>query len=411
MEGISQQVPPSGSGYDQDGDFDRVMDESEEELARLSRQHQSRSVKDKLLELDEISLKHPQIDNDPTFNKLKMFLRTFTIKSDEVIQSGTTDSMIDFHFQVRLHDSLRNMLREVTHTEDADRQKVYLNRVYKWFFNKMSSIGAISVGQQKKEDEFMNPAKYEEIEKKRLQEIDQKKLKLLDDGYNAKVQKGWFEHGERTIHKDLIPARERIEFYKRKLPREMSNSYIHENASTKATTNSSSTRAQTAQASGTRLKNLQAGGRIQTAHPGTRADVVYGQSFRPSFNTFYTSGDKVEHESLMRVESKGSYASYIPTDNIVEQKLQKMWRESKNKEVAEKRINDELQKTMKDWGDAKSRYEEDVQRKTENMWFGSNFRARAFVRQTKAKKLDYTRNHLNDSDGSSLLSDSEYEEI
>jgi hypothetical protein len=88
-----------------------------------------------------------------------------------------------------------------------------------------------------------------------------------------------------------------------------------------------------------------------------------------------------------------------------------MWRDSKNKEVAEKRINDELQKTMKDWGDAKSRYEEDVQRKTENMWFGSNFRARAFVRQTKAKKLDYTRNHLNDSDGSSLLSDSEYEEI
>jgi hypothetical protein len=319
--------------------------------------------------------------------------------------------MVDFHFQVRLHNSLRNMLREVIQTEDALRQKDYLHKVNKWFVNKLNSIGATSIREQKMEDVFTNPAKYEEIEKKKLEEIDQKKLKLLDDGYNAKVQKGWFENGERTIHKDLIPARERIEFYKRKLPREMSKSLLYENASTKATTNSSSTRAQTAQASGTRLKSLQAVGRVQTAHPGTRADAVYGQSFRPSFNTFYTSGDKVEHESLMRVESKGSYATYIPTDNIVEQKLQKMWRESKNKEVAEKRINDELQKTMKDWGDAKSRYEEDIQRKTENMWFGSNFRARAFVRQTKAKKLDYTRNHLNDSDGSSLLSDSEYEEI
>jgi hypothetical protein len=83
MEGISQQVPPSGSGYDQDGDFDRVMDGSEEELARLSRQHQSRSAKDKLLQLDEISLKHPQLDNDLTFNKLKKSLRIFTEKSDE----------------------------------------------------------------------------------------------------------------------------------------------------------------------------------------------------------------------------------------------------------------------------------------------------------------------------------------
>lgn len=83
MEGIAQSVPPGGSGFDQDGDFDRVMDESEEELARLARQHHSRSVKDKLLELDEISLKNPQIDNDPTFSKLKMFLRTFTIRADE----------------------------------------------------------------------------------------------------------------------------------------------------------------------------------------------------------------------------------------------------------------------------------------------------------------------------------------
>lgn len=66
---------------------------------------------------------------------------------------------------------------------------------------------------------------------------------------------------------------------------------------------------------------------------------------------------------------------------------------------------------MKDWGDARSRYEEDLQRKGENMWFGSNFVARAFVRRTKTKKIDYRHNHLVESDGSSLMSDSELEEI
>ena len=138
---------------------------------------------------------------------------------------------------------------------------------------------------------------------------------------------------------------------------------------------------------------------------------MYGQSFKPSFNTFFTSGDKVEFESLLRVESKGSYANYIPADNIVEQKLQKMWKETQNRDVAEKRVDDELQKTLKEWGDAKSRYEEDIQRKTENKWFGSNFGARAFIRRTKTKKIDLNRNHLNDSDGSSLLSESEIEEM
>jgi hypothetical protein len=137
---------------------------------------------------------------------------------------------------------------------------------------------------------------------------------------------------------------------------------------------------------------------------------VYGQTYRPSFDTFYTTGEKVQYESMKRVESMGSYANYVPSDDIVEQKMQKLMSLA-NKQVAEKRCDDELKKTMKDWGDAKSRYEEDIQRKTENMWFGSNFGARAFIRKTKSKKIDFQRNHLDESDGSSLLSDSEIEEM
>ena len=157
--------------------------------------------------------------------------------------------------------------------------------------------------------------------------------------------------------------------------------------------------------------NTKSSTRVKTANTNTRGESSYGKSYRPSFNTFFTTGDKVEFESLLKVESKGSYANYIPTNNIVEQKLQKMWVETQNRDIAEKRVNDELHRTMKEWGDAKSRYEGDIQRKSENKWFGSNFRARAFIRRTNTKRIDYNRNHLNDSDGSSLLSDSEVEEM
>lgn len=316
MEGIGQPVPhDDASMLHGDDNFNRVMEESEEELARLARQHTTRSVKDKLLELDDVSLRNPQIDQDPTFLKLRLFLRKFTIRADEVIQNNKQHLLPEFSYQIRLHDCLRHMLREICHTEDHERQNAYLGRAYKWFLNKMSSIGAISIAEKMKEDEFMNPSKYAELEKQKEEEIRRKKARLMDDGYNNELQKGWFEHGERTIHKDIPPARERIEFYRRKLPKEPSSSQI-DTASTRPTTKSSTTR-------------------VRTAY--TRQDSVYGQPHRPSFNTFYTSGEEVKYSNLLKVESKTNYANYIPSDHIVEQKLQKMWKEAKNKEIAEKR--------------------------------------------------------------------------
>jgi hypothetical protein len=290
------------------------------------------------------------------------------------------------------------MLREIVGTEDHDRQKAYLVRVYKWFFSKMNSIGAISHIQKQNEDEFMNPHKYEKIEQDRQNELHRKKARLQDNAYNNQIQKGWFDAGERTTHKDIIPAKDRITFYKRKLPKDP-NSSVGESTSTRPGTKSSTTRPMTINSAKTRAMTAK-----------TRTDSVYGQSMRPSYGTFFTSGEEVKYSNVMRVDSKSNYGNYIPTDDAIEQRLEKMWRQSKNREIAEKRCNDELKQNMKEWGDAKARYEEDLQRKNENMWFGSNFVARAFTRKTKTKNIDLARNHLNDSDGDSLMSDSEIEE-
>lgn len=368
--------------------FDKVLEESEEELARIARKHHSRSVKDSILELDDISLTDRKINDDPTFNKLKVFLKNFTIQAQEAIQEKNTHTIKDYSYQTRIHDCLRFMMREVVQTDDVERKKLYLMRVYKWYMNKMNAIGAISITQKQKEDAFMHPDVHAEAERKKKEQEEMMKARLKDEAYNQEVQKGFFQAGERTIHKDIIPARERIEFYKRRLPKDPNSSSILETTSTRPNTKSST--------------------RVRTAN--TRSDTMYGQNFRPSFHTFFTSGEKVEFDSVLKVESKANYGSYIPADNIVEQKLQKMWTQTQNREVAEKRVNDELKQTMQDWGNAKARYEEDIQRKIENRLYGSNFGARAFIRKPRPK-IDYHRNHLDDSDGSSLLSDSEIEEL
>ena len=387
VEGIGQSIPREETKMNREGDnFDQVMKESEEELANIARHRPTRTVKDKMLQLDDVSLRSKNIEHDQTFIKLKQFLKKFTIRADDLIRNSKTYLIPEFSYQVRLHDCLRNMLREIVHTDDVKRQTTYLTRVYKWFFCKMNSIGAINSDEKQEEDEFMYPEKYAEKEKKRIEEINRKKEKLKDEEYNLEVEKARFEAGERTIHKDIIPAKERIEFYKRKLPKDPNQSMGE--TSTRPTTKSSTTRVKTAK---------------------TRVDTMYGQPYKPTYDTFYTSKGDVQYNNLLNVESKSSYLNYIPSDDLVEQKLEKMWKESKNREVAEKRWNEEIQQTLKDWGEAKSRYEEDIQRKTENQWFGSNFGARAFIRKTKPRKIDLRKNHLEDSDGSSLLSDSEIE--
>lgn len=105
VEGIGQQILREDSSMQRDGDrFDKVMKESEEELANIANNRPSRSVKDKMIKLDEISLRHKNIDNDFTFNKLKMFLKKFTIKADELVQANKKHLIPEFSYQVGLHD-------------------------------------------------------------------------------------------------------------------------------------------------------------------------------------------------------------------------------------------------------------------------------------------------------------------
>ena len=170
IKGISKPVPQSqGSVLQGNNNFNRALEESEEEIARIAKLHNNQSLKEQVLELDEISLRCALLDNDPTFKKLKKYLKAYTIRSDECIQNGTTHQIVDFHHQNKIHESLRLMLREISHYNTEESQKLYLQTAYKWYLRKLNSIGALSVSQKQNEDEFMHHDKYAEKEKKKAQ--------------------------------------------------------------------------------------------------------------------------------------------------------------------------------------------------------------------------------------------------
>ena len=78
-----------------------------------------------------------------------------------------------------------------------------------------------------KEEDFLNPAQVRAKEAELAEKIEEKRLEVMDDDKHDRKLRDMFRYDERTEHKGIIPARERIKQYKtknirRQLPTSMS---------------------------------------------------------------------------------------------------------------------------------------------------------------------------------------------
>ncbi len=115
-----------------------------------------------------------------------------------------------------LHDSLRNILREVVISGEEKRQQEYLLRVYKWYYSKMQGCGAMGEDEKEEEERFINPGKFEKLAALELEEIHKKKEQLADEEKAQKEMMDMFRYKARTQHKEIPPAADRIADYIRK---------------------------------------------------------------------------------------------------------------------------------------------------------------------------------------------------
>jgi hypothetical protein len=56
----------------------------------------------------------------------------------------------------------------------------------------------------------MNPGKIEEIQRIKAEKAEAKRAKLMDQNFIEQKEKQFFDNEERTNHKDIIPAKDRI---------------------------------------------------------------------------------------------------------------------------------------------------------------------------------------------------------
>jgi len=105
------------------------------------------------------------------------------------------------------------------------------------------------------------------------------------------------------------------------------------------------------------------------------------------FATFYTTYEECKFDTVNKFEGRSNYQHYYPTGEATEQKLEQMWFYAKNKQLADKRRDEETKQFLKQWSQARGRFEAEVQRRKEHINFATNFaEARGFVRKNWKSK-------------------------
>lgn len=106
------------------------------------------------------------------------------------------------------------------------------------------------------------------------------------------------------------------------------------------------------------------------------------------FTSYFTSTEhKVAYRKENRFEGRSNYQFYYPTGETFEQEMEKYWFDSQNKELADKRREEEAKQMMKDWGNARGRMESEIARKKEHLNVATNFaKARGWQRSNWKSK-------------------------
>eukprot|EP01016_Furgasonia_blochmanni_P003782 TRINITY_DN11485_c0_g1_i2.p1 TRINITY_DN11485_c0_g1~~TRINITY_DN11485_c0_g1_i2.p1 ORF type:complete len:522 (-),score=103.71 TRINITY_DN11485_c0_g1_i2:146-1711(-) len=111
-----------------------------------------------------------------------------------------------------------------------------------------------------------------------------------------------------------------------------------------------------------------------------------------------------QSEMSRKVGQRSIFLNYMHRENNeVDRDLEKKWIDKRNKDLAERRTEQEFVGLMKDWSRAKARLEEEISRRHESGYAGSAFRKVAFrPKATPQMIADYRRRIMNDEVNQSM---------
>ncbi len=355
VKGIGQRIPKPPPDPHPAGRFEVLFDQSKRNFNQARPPDpDTLKVEGKAAEgcpIDVARAKH--LASNPLFVSLQNWMEEFygELKTRETGCEGVREDETppDYHLRLILYGSLNKLMREIVSTKDHVLQSSYLQRVHAWFVRRQER--AIRSSSPMKKEMGIVPEKDIPAPKRYIVEIPPQKL---------------YEQKMRTLHPEIPPPQARLGEYNCK-------EIVAEQALSPTGT--------------APLLSQSSSATSPTAPP---APSVMGQSqsqsdFRPESAAIMSSpqlsqfmvppATPQEGMRPLHIAANSTFLYYRPSAPE-EQKVERMWFARKNREIAEKRVAEEFQKTVSEWGTARARINENIVRKFENSNYGNNFSVR-----------------------------------
>lgn len=71
-------------------------------------------------------------------------------------------------------------------------------------------MGLLSGAEKDDEEMHLNPSKIEQIEQRRREKQEVLRQDILDEDRNMEIEKQRFDRGQRSVHRDIGPAKDRV---------------------------------------------------------------------------------------------------------------------------------------------------------------------------------------------------------
>jgi len=376
IKGIGQDVPikPVPEPL-QNYQFEETFDESKKTLVQFNKNLKTitNPTEEMQSELDLDMLKSPTIDNNPQFITLKKWLANY---NKELHDKSDSEKDLGHHRLKRiLFGCLIKLLHQIVLTKDRGMQISYLQRVHDWFARRNRDQKSL-ISQNSALNKYETPQKRATV-------------------YDYSENKFLYTQKSRTFYPELQSTKKRLEEYRLK---SIQKPEILEKSPTSS--------AKTAVSNGFR-NNFQ----ITDFNSAIRLNPEPENESNPK----YQSESKLKKSEFTRnkfpqvpIEVRSNFIYYKPKGSEDELMLEKIWLAKKNKEISEKRTEEENQRILTIWGKSKGRINENIIRKHENTRYGSNFKVVGYVPSLSQKKdIQKLRQMSSDTDKFKKLFDEE----
>jgi len=357
VKGIGQKIPTKLLPEIRPSNFEEVFDESRKKMMDAQNTSNSRKFSIEGTSINIPSYADPELAKNSQFVKLKEWMDSFhkELHDREVRISIDSTKSVDpcWHLNVTLYECISKLLREISVIQDKSLQGKYLQRVYDWFGKRNNKLKNTSLRHET--NIGVNPPKPAPPPQPPL-EFNGRKI---------------YEQRMRTLYPEIPPPKDRLQEFKK---HELNKSVIETKKNDSLI-----------DISNTKASNID---KTEIEINYSPSPYIPVQSITTINNnkTFAGGLDWAKREKKSsQIEAKSTFQYYEPMDDD-EQKIEQMWFSKKNKEISEKRTQEEFYAMLKKWGKAKARLNEEIRRKHENITYGNNFGIRNITKKYASEK-------------------------